>query len=76
MDKKNEHRARVQRRWDNRQGIMKEVFQKWKSLIRLEHMDKDRGSEQFRDYTSRSRDFYRQGLADWTTTLKNPGTGA
>eukprot|EP00965_Chrysotila_dentata_P258945 6213401-Pleurochrysis_carterae.AAC.2 len=40
MDKKNEHGACVQRRWDNR-GITKEAFQKWKSLIRREHKDKD-----------------------------------
>eukprot|EP00965_Chrysotila_dentata_P182819 6037166-Pleurochrysis_carterae.AAC.1 len=32
MDKKNEQRARVQRRWDNR-GIMKDAFRKWISLI-------------------------------------------
>eukprot|EP00965_Chrysotila_dentata_P070070 2314488-Pleurochrysis_carterae.AAC.1 len=42
MVKKNEQRAHVQRRWDNR-IIMKEVFQKWKLLIQPEHMDKDRG---------------------------------
>eukprot|EP00965_Chrysotila_dentata_P062111 2057802-Pleurochrysis_carterae.AAC.1 len=44
MDKKNEQRACVQQRWDNR-GVMKETFQKWKSLIRCEHKDKDRGQE-------------------------------
>eukprot|EP00965_Chrysotila_dentata_P078654 2592327-Pleurochrysis_carterae.AAC.1 len=44
MDKKNEDKARVQRRWDNR-GIMKGAFQKWKTLIRHEHMDKGGGEE-------------------------------
>eukprot|EP00965_Chrysotila_dentata_P025397 843885-Pleurochrysis_carterae.AAC.1 len=28
-EKKNEHKARVQRRWDNK-GIMKEAFRRWK----------------------------------------------
>eukprot|EP00965_Chrysotila_dentata_P198090 6178580-Pleurochrysis_carterae.AAC.2 len=42
MDKKNEHKARVQQRWDNR-GIMKEAFQKWKTLITHEQMDESGG---------------------------------
>eukprot|EP00965_Chrysotila_dentata_P031842 1061851-Pleurochrysis_carterae.AAC.1 len=44
MEKKNGHRAYVQRRWDNR-GIIKEAFQKWKTLITYEHMDEDGGKE-------------------------------
>eukprot|EP00965_Chrysotila_dentata_P246508 6207200-Pleurochrysis_carterae.AAC.1 len=44
MEKKNGHRACVQRRWDDR-GIMKEAFQKWKTLITHEHMDKGGGKE-------------------------------
>eukprot|EP00965_Chrysotila_dentata_P109066 3603237-Pleurochrysis_carterae.AAC.2 len=48
MDKKNEHRARVQRRWDNR-GITKEVFQKWKAVTRLEPTDNANGEEHEKD---------------------------
>eukprot|EP00965_Chrysotila_dentata_P171930 5673665-Pleurochrysis_carterae.AAC.3 len=45
MDRaKNEHRARVQRRWDNR-GIMNEAFQIWKSLIEGGHKNEGRGQE-------------------------------
>eukprot|EP00965_Chrysotila_dentata_P172982 5708927-Pleurochrysis_carterae.AAC.1 len=38
-NKKNDNKAKVQRRWDNR-GIMKEAFQKGKLLIRPEQMVK------------------------------------
>eukprot|EP00965_Chrysotila_dentata_P191352 6174459-Pleurochrysis_carterae.AAC.1 len=39
---KNESRAQVQRRWDNR-GIMKSTFLTWKSLTHSEHRDANRG---------------------------------
>eukprot|EP00965_Chrysotila_dentata_P174583 5763165-Pleurochrysis_carterae.AAC.1 len=61
MDEKNEHRARVQRRWDNR-GIMKEASQKWKSLIRREHMDKDMGQEHKEDEGNKEKTY---GIKHW-----------
>eukprot|EP00965_Chrysotila_dentata_P115637 3821710-Pleurochrysis_carterae.AAC.1 len=39
MEKKNEHIARIQRRWENR-GITKDAFQKWKSLTHNVDIDK------------------------------------
>eukprot|EP00965_Chrysotila_dentata_P134905 4462438-Pleurochrysis_carterae.AAC.1 len=42
MAKKNENRAQVQRRWDNR-GMMKCAFSKWRSLIHRVHRDTDLG---------------------------------
>eukprot|EP00965_Chrysotila_dentata_P134433 4445922-Pleurochrysis_carterae.AAC.1 len=55
MDKKNEHRAFVQKRWDNR-GITKEVFQKWKAITRSgkaitrpDSSDNDKGTEHEKD---------------------------
>eukprot|EP00965_Chrysotila_dentata_P033619 1119420-Pleurochrysis_carterae.AAC.1 len=40
IEKKNEHKGSVQRRWDNR-GIMNETFKKWKLQIGRENDDKD-----------------------------------
>eukprot|EP00965_Chrysotila_dentata_P200734 6180140-Pleurochrysis_carterae.AAC.4 len=61
MEKKNEHRAYVQQRWDNR-GIMNKAFQKWKSLIRGRRNDKDQG-QGYRDVEGNKEKTY--GIKDW-----------
>eukprot|EP00965_Chrysotila_dentata_P208083 6184500-Pleurochrysis_carterae.AAC.1 len=40
IEKKNEHKACVQRRWDNR-GTTNEAFKKWKPLDGSKDRDKD-----------------------------------
>eukprot|EP00965_Chrysotila_dentata_P221557 6192442-Pleurochrysis_carterae.AAC.1 len=62
IDTKNEHEARVQKRWENR-GITKEVFQKWKALTRLEPMDNDRGKEHKEDKGDNDERTY--GINHW-----------
>eukprot|EP00965_Chrysotila_dentata_P198294 6178695-Pleurochrysis_carterae.AAC.5 len=61
MAKKNEHKAHVQRRWDNR-GIMKEAFQKWKSLMQHEHTDKDWGQAHKEEGGSKVKTY---GIKHW-----------
>eukprot|EP00965_Chrysotila_dentata_P031798 1060483-Pleurochrysis_carterae.AAC.1 len=55
MEKKNEHRAGVQRRWDNI-GITNKAFQKWKSSTQSGHNDKDQG--QGDQVEERNKDLY------------------
>eukprot|EP00965_Chrysotila_dentata_P105285 3477306-Pleurochrysis_carterae.AAC.1 len=59
MDKKNEQRARVQRRWDNR-GIMKDAFQKWISLIH--RVDTDRGQIRKEEKVKKEKTY---GIKHW-----------
>eukprot|EP00965_Chrysotila_dentata_P199264 6179273-Pleurochrysis_carterae.AAC.1 len=44
MEKKNAHKASVQRRWDNRQD-MNRVFQRWKKIVRRENSEQNGGKE-------------------------------
>eukprot|EP00965_Chrysotila_dentata_P018596 619122-Pleurochrysis_carterae.AAC.1 len=53
---KNEHRARAQRRWDNK-GIMKGAFQYWKALTCGTDTEKDRGKEHEKDEGATERTY-------------------
>eukprot|EP00965_Chrysotila_dentata_P133380 4410261-Pleurochrysis_carterae.AAC.1 len=61
MAKKNKHRAGVQRRWDNR-GKMKEVFQKWKAVMTIDHTDNDKGEEHEKDNGVKEKTY---GIKHW-----------
>eukprot|EP00965_Chrysotila_dentata_P177699 5869859-Pleurochrysis_carterae.AAC.1 len=61
VEKKNEHRARVQRRWDNR-GTTKEVFQKWKALTCRAGTERDKGTEHEKDRGGTERTY---GIKHW-----------
>eukprot|EP00965_Chrysotila_dentata_P132537 4382381-Pleurochrysis_carterae.AAC.4 len=54
IEKKNEHRASLQRRWDNR-GIMNETLKKWKLSIGRENNDKDGRKENKDDEGKKGR---------------------
>eukprot|EP00965_Chrysotila_dentata_P084357 2785451-Pleurochrysis_carterae.AAC.1 len=58
---KNEHRIRVQRRWDNR-GIMKEAFQYWKASTCGTYTEKDEGKEHEKDKGTTERPY---GIKHW-----------
>eukprot|EP00965_Chrysotila_dentata_P236656 6201442-Pleurochrysis_carterae.AAC.1 len=68
MDKKNEHRARVQRRWDNR-GIMKEAFQQWKAVTRPGAVDEANGEEHKKEKRANEKTY---GIKLWGKTRTIP----
>eukprot|EP00965_Chrysotila_dentata_P163486 5398335-Pleurochrysis_carterae.AAC.1 len=68
MEKKNEHKARVQRRWDNR-GIMKEAFQTWKTFTGRAYMETVEGKENEKDKGATERTY---GIKRWGKIRTTP----
>eukprot|EP00965_Chrysotila_dentata_P090138 2975223-Pleurochrysis_carterae.AAC.1 len=69
---KNEHKADVQRRWDNR-GKMNKAFQTWRSRVRHEGEEQAEGKEQGDKRMEREKTY---GIKHWgKDTLKKPKNG-
>eukprot|EP00965_Chrysotila_dentata_P189257 6173221-Pleurochrysis_carterae.AAC.2 len=61
MATKNEHKATVQRRWDNR-GKMNKVFQTWKKSVRYEYVEQAEGKD---DGDGRQKREKTYGIKHW-----------